>query len=205
MKSEVIDEKEEKKRKKGIILIILYILSLLLLIISSAFTFSVFVNDDDRENIYNDIRIGEASMEFLDRKETNIRLINAYPMSYKEAINLKPFEFRVTNTGTLPLIYRLKLQDVPDRDLKETYGLERLGHNKVRYSLIDKKTKKVIKTGLINQMQNGVLLTEKLLPRYSKEFEFRLWIDDKAGSEVQSKYYVGKIILEVNNVLNYDD
>lgn len=202
MIKEVINE---KKRKKGIILIILYILSLSVLIISSAFTFSIFIHDNDRENIYNDIRVGEISMEFLDKKESNIRLIDTYPMSYKEALKLEPFQFRVTNTGTLPLIYRLRLEDVLDEHLKETYGLERISHNKVRYSLIDKKTKNVIKTGLINQTQKGILLTEKLLPRYSKEFEFRLWIDEKAGNEVQSQYYVGKIVLEINDVLKYDD
>ena len=204
MEKEVINEKEEKKRKKVIILIIIYILSLLLLIISSAFTFSIFI-DDDHDGIYNDFRVGEASMEFLDNKETNIKLIDAYPMSYHESLNLKPFQFRVTNTGTLPLIYRLRLEDVPDEQLKDTYGLERLNHNKIRFSLIEKKTKQVVKTGLVNEIKKGILLTEKLLPRYSKEFEFRLWIDKDAGSEVQAKYYVGKIILEVNDVLKYED
>ncbi|MBQ7140459.1 MAG: hypothetical protein IJO32_03055 [Bacilli bacterium] len=201
MKNELIDD-EEEKRKKGILLIILYIISILLFIISSAFTFSVFINSEDRDKIYNEVRVGEVAMEFLDRKETNIRLFNTYPMSDKEALKLDPFEFRVTNTGTLPLIYRLKLEEVPDNELKEIYGLERLPHNKVKYALIDKKTHKILKKGKINEISEGILLTEKLLPRYSKEFQFRLWIDEKAGNEVQNKYYVGKIVLEVNDILD---
>lgn len=204
MDNEIVDVQEEKKRKRGILLIIMYIISLILFIISSAFTFSIFMDDDDREKIYNEIRVGEVAMEFLDRKETNIRLINTYPMSDKEAANLDPFEFRVTNTGTLPLIYRLRLEDVPDNELKEVYGTSRLEHNKVKYALVDKKTKKVVKKGKVNEMKKGILLTEKLLPRYSKEFEFRLWLDEKAGNESQSKYYVGKIILEVNEILDDD-
>ena len=201
MKNEAI-KTEEKKRKKGILLIILYIISMLLFIISSAFTFTVFIDDDGRDKIYNEIRVGEVAMEFLDRKETNIRLINTYPMSDKEATNLDPFEFRITNTGTLPLIYRLKLEDVPDSELEEVYGTERLEHNKVKYALVDKNTKKILKEGKLNDIKEGILLTEKLLPRYSKEFEFRLWLDEKAGNESQSKYYVGKIVLEVNEVLD---
>ena len=203
MDHEIINhEEEENNKKRTIILLIIYIISLILFILSGAFTISTIINLNDVN--HHEIQAGQVKMELIDNPDTNIRLINAYPMKYSEAMTLKPFEFKVTNVGTLPVVYRLKLKDINDSKIVNQLvpsNQGRLSNNKINYSLINNKTNKVIATGLISDLKSGILLTEKLLPRYSKSFDFRLWINEHAGNESQNKHYVGEIILEIDKTL----
>ena len=195
----VKNEEEQENKKKPILLLLLYIFSLIMFILSGTFTLSTILKTRDI-NIRN-IKMGQVKMELVNNDETNIKLIDTYPMKENEAATLKPFEFKVTNEGTLSVIYRLRLQDVKDKEVLEKLNGTKLDKAKVNYSLIDSETKKVVSTGLISNLKDGILLTEKILPRYSKSFEFRLWINENAGNEAQNKYYVGEIVLEIDEIL----
>ena len=193
------EEEEQENKKRPILLLLLYIFSLIMFILSGTFTLSTILKTRDI-NIRN-VKMGQVKMELINNEETNIKLIDTYPMNESEAATLKPFEFKVTNEGTLPVIYRLVLQDVKDKEVLDELGGTKLDKSKVNYSLIDSETEKVVSTGLISNLKNGILLTEKILPRYSKSFEFRLWINENAGDESQNKYYVGEIVLEIDEIL----
>lgn len=197
--NKINQEEEENNRKHSIILLLLYILCILMFILSGSFTLSTILQTKDLTS--DKVKVGKVQMELINRDETNIKLINTYPMSEKEASLLKPFEFKVTNEGTLAVMYRLILQDVEDKDVLEKVNGGKLDHDKVSYSLIDSQTNKTIKTGPISELEEGILITEKLLPRYSKNFYFRLWINENAGNESQNKFYVGQIVLEIDEIL----
>lgn len=197
--NKINQEEEENNRKHSIILLLLYILCILMFVLSGSFTLSTILQTKDLTS--DKVKVGKVQMELINRDETNIKLINTYPMSEKEASLLKPFEFKVTNEGTLAVMYRLILQDVEDKDVLEKVNGGKLDHDKVSYSLIDSQTNKTIKTGPISELEEGILITEKLLPRYSKNFYFRLWINENAGNESQNKFYVGQIVLEIDEIL----
>lgn len=193
------NKEKGKSHKETVILLFLYILSILIFILSGSFTISTILNV--KENNNDNIKVGQVKMDLIDNDETNIKLINTYPMKESEANLLEPFEFKISNEGTLPVIYRLKLQDVKDEEILKKVTGDKLEYNKINYSLVDAETNETIKTGLISDLENGILITEKILPRYSKIFNFRLWINENAGNESQNKYYIGEIVLEIDEIL----
>jgi len=196
-------EEEKEKRKHPILLIFLYILTLLMFILSGSFTLSTILNA--KQSNIDEIQVGQVKMEFIDNKDTNIKLIDTYPMKEEKAKSLTPFKFKIINEGTLPVIYRLKLQDVKDEEILKDINLEKLNHEKINYSLIDSDTKEIISKGLISNLNDDILITEKLLPIYYRNFEFRIWVNENAGNEAQNKYYVGEIILEIDEILKQGD
>ena len=192
-------ENEEKNKKKPILLLVLYSLSLLIFILSGTFTLSTILKD--RQTNLNNIQVGEVRMDLINNDSTNIKLVDAYPMDDEEAKELKPFEFRVTNNGTLAVNYRLRLLDVDRKDVNIDLPSKRLDNDKISYSLVDKSTNEIVKTGTIEDLDDQILITEKLQPRYSKEFELRLWVNKTAGKESQNRYYIGNISLEIDEIL----
>lgn len=201
MKNENIEQKKDEKSEKKypIILLLLYSLSLIMFILSGSFTIATILNT--KETNMEKIKMGQVKMELIDNKDTNIKLVDAYPMKMEDANKLKPFKFKISNEGTLPVIYRLKLKDVKEEDVLKDLPNDKLSHNKINYSLIDSKTKKYIATGLISDLKDGIIITEKMLPRYSKYFDFRLWINQNASNEIGNKYYAGEIVLEIDEIL----
>ena len=193
------NKRNEKDNKRTIILLLLYSISLITFILSGAFTLSTILNAQKAD--LNNIQVGQVQMDLINNDSTNINLVNAYPITYERAMKLNPFEFRVINNGTLSVVYRLKLLEIEKDEVNITLPNEKLSNDKVSYSLIDKDTNTIIKTGTIKDLDDGILITEKLQPKYYKNFEFRLWVNETAGDESQNKYYITKINLEIDEIL----
>ncbi len=192
---------EEEKTKKPFILLFLYSLTIIVLIISGSFTISSIFNinkvDPDK------IKVGTLSMKLVGQNDTLIRLIDSYPMSDEKAATLDPFHFKIENTGTYKVEYRLKLINVPLKELvnvKEIKGKDRINNTFVKYSLTDLEKGKIIKTGLVSDLENEILLQEKLDASSLRDFTFRVWIDESASNEAQNKFYAGRLVLEMNQL-----
>jgi len=130
----------------------------------------------------------------------SIRLYNTYPMSDEKAKNLKPFLFNLNNNGTYSLNYTLLLEDVPDNELNnitEIKGKTRILNSKVKFSLINTDTNSVINEGFVSDLEDGVLSSGKLQADNDIPCALRLWIDKNVGNEDQNKFYVGRIVLKV--------
>ena len=191
---------EEKLAKPS--LLFLYSITLVILIISGSFTISTIFNQNKIPN--NKIQVGQLSMELVEEKDTSIRLYNAAPMSDEKAKDLNPFIFKINNNGTYPLIYTLKLEDVPDSELtnvEEIKGKSRMTNDKVKFSITDLDNNKIVKQGLISNLENNIIIEEKISASTVTSFGLRVWVDKNAGNEVQNKFYAGRIVLEIKEVI----
>ena len=198
-------EEEEEKRKKPILLLFLYCLTIIFLIISGFFTAATIINQSTLPNHH--INVGKLSMELIGKNDTTIKLVNSYPMSDEKAKKLKPFLFKIHNNGTHPLKYRLKLVDVPYKELigyKEIVGKKRIDNSKIKYALTNIDTGVIVSQGLVSELENEILYEKNLPAAKVDNFALRLWIDENAGNEIQYKYYAGKMILEINDIIEGD-
>lgn len=191
-----------EKVSNPIYLLFLYSLVLMMLIISGYFTFSTIYNQSAVPN--NQVKVGELSMELVESKDTTIKLYNTVPMSDEKAKNLKPFLFKLNNNGTYPLIYSLTLENVPDEELndfEEIFGKERIDNSKVKFSLTDPDTNTILKQGFVSDLDNNVIISARIDAAKVKSFALRLWIDKDVGNEDQNKFYVGRIVLKINEII----
>ena len=200
------EEDEEEKKKKPLLLLFLYCLTIIFLLISTSFTISTIINQSTLPN--HKVKVGKLSMELIERNDTTIRLIGAKPMSDENAKKLKPFLFKIYNDGTHPLKYRLKLVDVPYNELigyKEIIGKDRIDNSKIKYALIRVDTGVTVSTGLVSQLYDKILIQKNLPAEKVHNYALRLWIDENAGNEVQNKFYAGRIVLEIEDIIERDN
>lgn len=193
---------EEEKLKAPFFLLFLYCITITVLIISGAFTFSVMFNQNKIPS--NNVKVGNLSIELVERTDTTIRLIDSFPMSDEKASKLSPFLFKINNTGTYSLDYRLKLVDVSENELteykEEISGKDRINNKYIKYSITDVETNKIVETGLVNEIKDTIILQGKIEAADVKSYAFRVWIDKDATNDAQNKFYAGRLILEVNDI-----
>ena len=197
---------EKEKTKKPLFLLLLYSLTLLMLIISGAFTISTIYNQSKIP--HHEVEVGKMSLELVEQRDTNIRLYNDSPMSDEKAMTLDPFKFKLNNNGTYSLNYTLKLVDVPNSELRgveEIVGKTRISNTKVRFSLINTNTNKVVKQGFVSDLKNETILSGKIKASKVNSYALRLWIDKNVGNEAQNKFYAGRIVLNVYEDIDCDD
>lgn len=196
---------EKEKKRMPILLLLLYSLTIITLIISGSFTISTIYNHSKIPN--HDVNVGRLSLELIEREDTTIKLYNAAPMSDEKAMELEPFLFKLHNDGTYALKYTIKLVDVPNKDLKgikEIVGKTRISNTKVKYSLINTKTNKVLKQGFVSDLKNETIISGKIQAAKTNSYSLRLWIDKNVGNEDQNKFYVGRIVVKVYEDYEYD-
>ena len=127
---EIKENKKEKKEKKGILIILFYIISLLLFMTSGYFAITTIVKN--RQSSQTPIQAGQVKMDLINSEDTNIRLLNAYPLEDSKSNELKPFEFKITNNGTLAVVYRLRLENVTKEEIEEDIeNIERITNDKL--------------------------------------------------------------------------
>lgn len=197
---------EKEKTKKTLLLLFLYSLTLLMLIISGAFTISTIYNQS--KGPHHNVEVGKLSMELIQQTDTTIRLYNFSPMSDEKAMTLNPYLFKLNNNGTYALNYTIKLVDVPDRELtgvQEIIGKTRISNTKVKFSLTNTDTNKVVKQGFVSDLKNNTIISGKIKASKVEPYALRLWIDKNVGNEDQNKFYAGRIVLNVNEILECTD
>lgn len=193
---------EIEKVSNPIYLLFLYSCTLMMLIISGYFTFSIIYHQSKAPN--HKVKVGTLSMELVESKDTTIKLYNTLPMSDEKAKNLKPFLFKLNNNGTYPLIYSLTLENVPDEelnDVEEVFGKTRINNSKVKFSLTDTDTNNIIKQGFVSDLNNNVIISQRIDAAKIKTFALRLWIDKDVGNEDQNKFYAGRIVLKIHEII----
>lgn len=190
-----------EEERRSLILIILYLLTIITLLIAGSFTISSIIDFNKIDE--HKVQIGKVSMKLIGQNDTNIRLVNSYPMSDEKAATLSPFRFQIENNGTYKIEYRIKLVNVPNNQLvgvEEIVGKDRIDNKYVRYSLIDADTDKVLKTGLVSELKDEIIIESKLEASKLQDFEFRVWVDKDASNDAQNKFYAGRLVLEVNQL-----
>lgn len=168
----------DKKRKRILILTIISIVTLITLVSTSYAMF--FVNrSTDNKDLYAS---GNLIVSFEDSTGEAINLTNAQPVSDSYASTLKPYNFSITNTGTLFASYEVVLTD---EAITNSNGLTNTDvKSNIKYKINNNNPK---------LLTNSKIVTGAIRPGETLKFELRLWIKEDASSSIENTSYSAKI------------
>ena len=149
-----------------------------------------------------------------------VNLENAVPESDEEGLSRDGYKFVVTNTGSIPASYELKLNSTGtlseehikyaliEKDyLKKSDGNYYMGgiyDNAYRYNKWDEKDKDLEGPLKLSNLSNHNLDKTTLLPGEKMEYELKLWVEEDATvEEASGKYYETNIIVDGHQAEEY--
>lgn len=164
-----------KKAKLQILMSLIPIIATLLILIGNSYAVFTYLHKSENNNI---IKAGTLNLEVTDNGI--ISITNSYPVSDSVGLSLEGYEFSISNTGTLPTRYLVKLE--------KTSG--QLPSNNLRYS---------INNGEVYTLNNdGVLVIDEELLKVSgtNNYILKLWIAEDASNDVLGEEFHGKLVIE---------
>ncbi|MEG1596821.1 MAG: hypothetical protein RR359_00940, partial [Bacilli bacterium] len=177
--------KELFTKKRNIIISIVSILTMILLIAGVSYAWINFNLFGSKKNT---IIIGSLTIILDDATSQGINLTNAYPMNQTNGMKTSSYTFKITNTG-YKANYIIKLIDDPKEVNTAPDTVIRMYF---------KKNNEVGSNRLLSEGTNRVLDKGEILKGETNNYELKLWVDYKAGNEVQGCSFNGKIKVEVN-------
>ena len=194
---------EEKKDKRKTLILILVLL--LLLIIGGSFAWFQIAKESEKINI---IKAGSLSLTLDDIASEGIKLVNAVPMSYQQGLNTTEYTFTLTNNGsTSDYTIYLDNLDTYTNDNDENITITddmRISDTKIRYILlIDGEEASATKSKLLSDITDRAIDTGTLESNGGVHtYSLRIWIDSKAGTEVNGKLFNAMLRVEATQHKN---
>lgn len=158
-------------------------------------SYSIFTATNKSED-YSSITVGTLKIDFLQDSQNVLNLNGAYPTMDTEGEKLEPYQFKITNNGTLNASYKIKL--VNDNEVIEE---DNCSLNLLSFSALKVKVNEDSSFLLSDKQDNSYVIAEGIiLPNETKEYNIRIWIKDTAGNEALGKHYHGKIVVDSVNL-----
>lgn len=171
------------KNNKEIIITVMALLITVFAIIGTSYAF--FSNTLTSKN-KQDITVGTFQITY--QEGNTIKLTNASPISDNEGLQINPYTFSITNTGSLNANYKIKLFE------DNTNPLTKLDRTKIKLAYTKENIN--IPPRLLSEGQ-GLLIDEGIITSNQViNYKLRIWLDEKTGNEDQGKQYSAKIIVE---------
>lgn len=174
-------------------ILILIALSVVTLMGSSYAWYSVTYKSDKTQSI----TAGSLSLT-LDENSSSISLNNAVPLLDEEALESTPYNFTITNNGTLNSRYSIYLDDL---DL--TTSPTRLSDSLIKYN-IQKNQSDDTGTKILSDQQNRKILEGTISAGESINFALRIWIREEATTEISNQEFRAKLRIEGNQQKNIE-
>ncbi len=170
-------------KKKYIIISVVVILISVLALVGASYALLTISLEGDKEIT---LKAGILKVDFIEGD--NINLENTAPMSDKEGLKTTPYTFTVTNTGNIDAYYHVSLEEDSNNTLSNNYIKMRLtGSNGYDSGII-----KVNNYGVGTFEIRGEDILE---PSDKVTYTLYMWLDEKAGNEVQGTIYQSKIVV----------
>lgn len=164
-----------KKAQLQIIVSLIPIMATLLILVGNSYAIFTYLHRSENDNV---IQAGTLNIEVADNGSVSI--INSYPISDTVGLTSGGYQFRITNTGTLPTRYTVRLE--------KTAG--EIASSDIRYSI---NNEEVYTLGT-----DGVLTIDKELLNAgsTNNYLLKLWIKEDASNDVLGKEFHAKLIVE---------
>ena len=176
-----------KMAKRQLLITLFSILGVTIISLGSAYAIFTSVS---KSADYNVIKVGTLNIDFGDSTST-INLNGNYPMTDEEGLQLAPYKFTITNTGTLTADYEVFIQDDTNMISEDNCEGNQLNKDYIRYKL-DEGTP----TNLSSIAgSNYRIATGTLAPEESVTYTLYVWIREGVGNDVLNKHYHGKIVV----------
>ena len=184
-----------KMAKRQLLITLFSILGVTIISLGSAY--AVFTSVSKSAD-YNVIKVGTLNIDFGDSTST-INLNGNYPMTDEEGLQLAPYKFTITNTGTLTADYEVFIQDDANMISEDNCEGNQLNKDYIRYQL-DNGTPANLSS---IAGSNYRIATGTLAPEESVTYTLYVWIREGVGNDVLNKHYHGKIV--VNGINEQED
>lgn len=166
-------------------------------VISLGSAYAVFTSVSKSKE-YNVIKVGTLNIDFGDVTNT-IDLSGKYPMSDTEGVQLDPYTFTITNTGSLATDYEVFIQDDTDMIDHDKCSNNQLSKDYIRFKLDTASPANLSSLA----SSNYKIATGTLEPEGSVTYTLYVWIREGVGNDVLNKHYHGKLV--VNGVNSSSD
>lgn len=172
---------------------LIMIFAIVILVIAGSYSIFTATNKSDD---YNTVTVGTLKIDFLEESQDVLNLNGAYPTMDTEGEKLEPYQFKITNNGTLKASYKVRL--INDDEVIEE---DKCRSNLLSFSALKVKVNEESPVLLLDKYENDYTVAEGIiLPNETKEYSIRIWIKDTAGNEVLGRHYHGKIVVDSVNL-----
>lgn len=185
------DEKKllNKSISREIKFTIVSIFVILMVTVSSAYA---IYTSTSKSKDNNSITVGTLKVDFLQDTVNILNLNGAYPETDINGLKEKPYEFSITNTGSLDANYKIRIVDDTEMITTDKCQDNLLEKNKIKVAIGD-ASPFILET---KSSDSYTVFNGNVAAGSTTNFSIRLWIDGSAGNEVLGKHYHGKIIVD---------
>ena len=151
---------------------------------------------------YNVLKAGNLEVSYVEGENGYgdvLSLNGAYPMSDSDGIKQTPYRFNITNTGDIPLDYRIKIEYDEAIIAEDHCENNLLDQQYVKYQFESTGTATLLSTKAADDyvIYDSAKANEPALqPGSSKIHEIKLWITSDAPNSVLGKHFHGKVVVE---------
>lgn len=171
------------------------ILSVIVLVIMISMASFAFFNYYKEGNEISNLSTGYLDIDLDESRTLTINNENVVPMYDSEGVNLTPYEFTLTNTGTGPIDYTITIINDQEKINSDGCSNNLLGHDFIRVQLVKDNVEENL--DFLNIIENN-LYSDTMYPGESSTFDLRLWIYSEAGTEIMGKHYHGKLSIKMS-------
>ena len=154
-------------------------ISLIIFIVVATYFWFLYFRDYDGSIVKEKIRLELINNGGID-------YINAIPNDLDE--NIPTYYFRIKNNSEEDIKYDVFLQNVSPNAVKDGCTDSTIfSSNELNYEL--KLDNKVIKSGVLSMISNGILDNNKVSGNAINDYSLRIWLNDKAEDSLLKHYH----------------
>jgi len=153
---------------------------------------------------YNVMKAGKLEISYVEG--TNgygdiLSLNGAYPISDADGLLQPSYRFSITNTGNVPVDYRIRIENDEAIVSEDRCGSKLLDFSNIKYTF-DYNANSPTQPQILGSQTDHIIYDSKaanqpgLQPGASQIHEIKVWIKEGAGNEVLGKHFHGKVIIE---------
>ena len=185
------------KNKKKVLLLGISIVLVIGLLVSVSYAYWKFTASGQANVVVSKC----FQLTFLEEENTNIELLNAYPIVDEEGSQLKPYIVRLNNTCDNDLTYQMNLEILPKTTLNEKYVKVMVNENIYLLNTLESGS-----SNIAGGMKSYVLEEGEILGREEKTLSLRMWIDGSVSAddtESMSKAFYSKVSV-IGSIKHYE-
>ena len=185
------------KNKKKVLLLGISIVLVIGLLVSVSYAYWKFTASGQANVVVSKC----FQLTFLEEENTNIELLNAYPIVDEEGSQLKPYIVRLNNTCDNDLTYQMNLEILPKTTLNEKYVKVMVNENIYLLNTLESGS-----SNIAGGMKSYVLEEGEISGREEKTLSLRMWIDGNVSAddtESMSKAFYSKVSV-IGSIQHYE-
>ena len=149
------------------------------------------------------VKVGTLDIDFEDANSNLIVLNNTYPMTNNEGLATTGYTFNVSNNGTVPGKYLVRLEIADDNEIPIEYI--KVAYQKTKEESINVSTPALSTPKLLSNLNDSLVVfkDESIGVGKKDTINLKLWLDINTPNDMQNKQFKARIIID--STQDYED